>query len=944
MKKRFFYILILFLHLQTFAQKQSNIWYFGQNVGLDFSSGSPATIRNGETLNFAGCASMCDRNGNLLFYTNGKVVYNRNHEIMQNGNSLQGNINSTQSALIVPFPKESKQYDPKKYYIFTTDVYNGRKGLRYSIVDMSKDNGKGAIISSAKNKMLLRHSAEKIATVIHNDCNSIWLVALSTIDGEDGEFDNLYNTYHSFLLSPSGIDENSVKTTVTRRVFGVGYMKSSPRGSKLAVAHTNSNVLAIYDFDNATGQLSNQILYENANSPYGIEFSKSGRHLFYSNANGVNQIRFSLSGTINATDFVGGSIGGINAGALQLGIDGKIYRSLYYQRESHYLNVIHNPNAFGSTCNIETGALDTNPNKTKAGLPIFNQALMQPNVDIIDDLNPNSIANNINVCEGESFTLFARTPENWDFQYDSNTVFSWFFEGNPISMPNQNFLEVNDDELGSGTYEVSILWKPNYCPFKGYANFRIDPNPIINAPIYINQCDEDNDGISELNLHNLNETLITNSDRYNITYYHTELDANNEENQITNAANYITSSTTINEPLWCRVEIRGCYATGTIHIEISTTNISYNSTLYECDDFVDLDNDNRDGLTFFNLTSVEDDVISLFPLENQPNLSVSYFHNINDALLQNNKIEDPQNYRNQLITTSTPERIYLRVNNNTDLDCVGFGEDLYVDLIVESLPTAHQVSNFKGCNYETNGTFPFNTSSLENELLLGQVDVSVSYFDENDIPILPTLPNPFISHQQIITARVTNNNTLDPDGACYDETRIRFFVNEPNTPVIETITIFDNRENNSASVLVTGTSEYEFSLNDQDYELANEIHGHIFNNLSEGMHTVYVQDTKGCSPKIKKEFIIIRFPKFITPNHDGINDTFSVYGGDVFVNSTITIYNRYGKKITHLKNNSPWNGTYLNKIANETEYWFVATFTDNEGKTYERKGHFSLKR
>ncbi|MEE9349602.1 MAG: T9SS type B sorting domain-containing protein [Flavobacteriaceae bacterium] len=585
----------------------------------------------------------------------------------------------------------------------------------------------------------------------------------------------------------------------------------------------------------------------------------------------------------------------------------------------------------------------TTPNKTKAGLPVFNQALMQANVDIIDGANPDNIANNINVCEGETFTLVARSPEDWGFSFGGNTIYTWSFEGNPISMPNQNYLEVSGNDLGAGTYDVSILWNPDFCPFKGYANFRIDSSPFINTPIYINQCDEDNDGYNEINLHNLVESLIANSTRYNITFYQNELDAKNDINEITNASNYITMSTPINEPIWVRVEIRGCYTVGEVHIEISTTNINYNSTLYKCDDFVDVNNDDRDGKTTFNLTNVESDVISLFPLDDQPNLIVSYFLTLNDALLQNNKIENPQNYRNISSTTPVAERIFMRISNNTNLDCVGLGEGLYIDLVVDQLPLANPVKNLKGCNYEHNGTFPFDTSSIENELLQGQTNVTISYFDENNVLIDP-LPNPFTTSQQVITARITNSITNDPDGACYDETRIRFFVNEPNTPIIETITIFDNQENNTASVLVSGTSEYEYSLNDIDYELANELHGHIFQNLTEGIHTVYVQDARGCSPKIQKDFIVIRFPKFITPNHDGINDSFSIYGADAYNTTTLKIYDRFGKRIANLTNNASWNGYYLDNIANETDYWFVATFTDSLGKEYERKGHFTLKR
>ena len=82
--KLFLICLLILLSLFSTAQagKEYNIWYFGDRAGLDFNSGKPVTLSDGALSTAEGCATICDSTGKLLFYTNGVIVYNRNHEIM----------------------------------------------------------------------------------------------------------------------------------------------------------------------------------------------------------------------------------------------------------------------------------------------------------------------------------------------------------------------------------------------------------------------------------------------------------------------------------------------------------------------------------------------------------------------------------------------------------------------------------------------------------------------------------------------------------------------------------------------------------------------------------------------------------------------------------------------------------------------------------------------
>jgi gliding motility-associated-like protein len=82
------------------------------------------------------------------------------------------------------------------------------------------------------------------------------------------------------------------------------------------------------------------------------------------------------------------------------------------------------------------------------------------------------------------------------------------------------------------------------------------------------------------------------------------------------------------------------------------------------------------------------------------------------------------------------------------------------------------------------------------------------------------------------------------------------------------------------------------------------------------------------------------YPKFFTPNGDGFNDTWKIKFSDVEEDLTVKIFDRYGKLIVELKNNSAWNGTFNGQELPATDYWFVVTRSN--GKEY--RGHFSLKR
>ena len=122
MKKLLFLLFLFFIAAFVFGQKQGNIWYFGDHAGLDFNSGSPVAITNGQTYlvdnHNEGTSVICDSAGALLFYSNGQQIWNKNHVTMFNGYNLLGHLSSTHAAFIVPLPGSERLF-----YLFTADAF-----------------------------------------------------------------------------------------------------------------------------------------------------------------------------------------------------------------------------------------------------------------------------------------------------------------------------------------------------------------------------------------------------------------------------------------------------------------------------------------------------------------------------------------------------------------------------------------------------------------------------------------------------------------------------------------------------------------------------------------------------------------------------------------------------------------------------------------------------
>lgn len=343
--------------------KRNNMWYFGMHSGIDFNCKTPTPIwgalRTGE-----GCAAISDSNGDILFYSNGINVFDRIHDTMPNGHDLLGGYSSTQSATITPVIGNNNQY-----YIFTTDGVTVKHengsiflGLNYSIIDMTLNNGMGDIMPEFKNINLTDSVGEKITVAAHSSPYKYWIVTQK-------DFSNIF---YAYLVSCNGISDTPVISKIGKAGGRAGYMKVTKDQKEIINADYYNDEIQIFDFDNATGKLSNLRTFSNGTLSiytglYNFQISPNDSLIYVLERNEIacyerfaDNIHSSRLSITTISSMYG------QRGGMQLAPDGKIYMSA----PSSYLDVINNPNdKFNPQIGIESFKL-LGGARAQGGFPI----------------------------------------------------------------------------------------------------------------------------------------------------------------------------------------------------------------------------------------------------------------------------------------------------------------------------------------------------------------------------------------------------------------------------------------------------------------------------------------------------------------------------------------------------------------------------------------------
>ena len=455
--KNLLHLSILLFSITLFAQGEANIWYFGRNAGIDFNLPSPTALTTGALNTLEGCSSISDSTGNLLFYSDGITVYDSTHAIMNysNGlpaNDLNGNPSSTQSGMIIPKPGSSNIY-----YLFTVGD-NQNPDFDLKTIDMSLNSGLGELINEngnfSENLALPTGNranwSEKVTAVKGLDCNTYWVISFA------GNTNSSNATFYAYKIDDTGVNTTPVISAVDN--VGIpnlgdgpntrGYLKISPDGTTLAIAHQNiDKQCLIYSFNNSTGQISNdgRSIFNNNNldgDAYGVEFSRSSKKLYLSSVSGFRDnlsnppttyklFQFDLEATnIEASKVLIHQQIGFR-GALQLGPDGKIYATipLAYDDtdgDAEFLDVIENPNADATDIIFTQDALSLNGRKSTQGLPPFITSIFSDIELTGDDGNGNILIindQNFNLCTGDNINITS------DPLLVGTTIYNWYKDG-----------------------------------------------------------------------------------------------------------------------------------------------------------------------------------------------------------------------------------------------------------------------------------------------------------------------------------------------------------------------------------------------------------------------------------------------------------------------------------------------------------------------------------
>ena len=898
----------------VFSQKESANWYFGDFAGLNFNSGVPVPLLDGKLITKEGCAAISDIRGNLLFYTDGITVWDRQHQAMPNGQGLMGHASSTESALIVPKPGSKSRFyiftiDQPSYYLKENVPING---VNYSEVDLALNNGFGDVVPGIKNKHLVTYdtndafeseykSTEKITAVTHSDGSSVWVITY------------FMGKFYSFLVDFNGVNANPVISTVPEKispafnddganVTAIGYLKVSPDGKKLAIAHSStkagsprsgtkkSGKLLLYDFNSSNGIVSNELEILSGAYPYGVEFSPNSKLLYVTN-NVFDQSDTFINADLFQYNLESSNIAGSRqtiktsqnvAGALQLAIDGKVYRAGYKALgKGLSISVINSPNKLGTACDYSENTVGLGGRASELGLPPFVQSIFLYSFDY--ELT----------CLNDQ-THFFITSE------DLHDAVLWDFGDGQTSTLEEPY----HTYASPGVYTVSLTLYLNGNEQDPLLKQIIISKPpdVLNTIYDLIQCDSydsfPNDGISTFNLQDANSAISLNTtEAVQVYYYHSKDDADNDVFN-TNALPNIYSNSVPNEILFAKVIAANtdCYNLAQVRLVAKQAFDIGDQEAAACD----FDND---LVADFDLQMAASNISS--SLNFPSDVSITFYEKENDAVLGINSLPN--------LYSSKSRMLYIKAESNNA--CYGSGY-LYLkvkafpqlnDQIISICSTDFPITISSGIDSinQTDYSYMWNTNQTTNEIQVNQPGVySVRVYD---------------------------------DANC--EKTVNVTVKQNETPSIKDLVI----DGHSIQVVLANTplSDYLFSVDNMNatYQSSN-----TFLDLKEGLHQLYVKDINSCET-ISREFYIFGFPKYFTPNNDGTNDTWNVYGLDPtqFSNKTLSldIFDRYGKLIKSFNPliSKGWNGTYNGALLSPDDYWYYIKLPNGD----EYRGHFALK-
>lgn len=466
-------------------------------------------------------------------------------------------------------------------------------------------------------------------------------------------------------------------------------------------------------------------------------------------------------------------------------------------------------------------------------------------------------------------------------------------------------------------------------------NVIVNPLPVVINDVILKQCDDDTDAVSNFNLTEAN-SIISSQSNLTFKYYLTQANAINNVGQITNETIYNSAN---NGVVWARIENQNeCFRTAKVNLVVSATQIPatfQKITLEECDDFIDANDPDNDGIDYFSFSSTNNSfasatssLLSLFA--SSANLSVTYYETQADALAETDAIDttNPDGFRN---TVPNLQNIWVRIDSNVNNDCVGLGQ--YLDLKVNPLPDFNIIDTKILCvqpgtgagsfaidaTPTTPGTYTYTWTPTNPETTAGEEN---AIFNASETGVYKVV--------------VTNTATT-----CFKEDETEIIISSgPQSVEAQLVSeVFTSGLSTIQAIVIGGFGTYEYSLDQVEWQ-----NSPVFTNLENNIYTIYVRDINGCGMENSNPITTISYPNYFTPNGDSYHDTWNISGLTNEFEAKIYIFDRYGKLLKQINPyGNGWDGKFNGLEMPSTDYWFKIEYVEN-GVQKEFKSHFSLKR
>jgi hypothetical protein len=391
MKYLIFIVIVLSITSSEAQHKEDYIWMLGFNTiafKMDFNKNPLALeetfIANAYSFD-SNNASICNADGELLFYTNGCAVLNRDFEVMPNGDSLNFDIYmelsgwdnceygylGIQDIMILPDPSDQEGY----YIIHKPRMWEDndvQSDIWISYVDMSLDGRMGDVVYKNVPIYTGEPLSSYLTAINHSNGKDWWI-----IQGVDDD-----SIFVTFLIDEVGVhrmeDQNSHVYFTENKTSASGTARFSPDGTMYAMYNEEDGLL-LYDFDRNTGLVDfRDHTVTHDTSGFGIycsvEWSPNSRFLYTASRTRLYQVdtwEEDLSDGVRLIDSYNGTLDPFPTTFFLMaqGPDCRIYMCPTSSTNSYH--VINKPDELGIACDFRQNGVKL-PNTTGvASFPNF---------------------------------------------------------------------------------------------------------------------------------------------------------------------------------------------------------------------------------------------------------------------------------------------------------------------------------------------------------------------------------------------------------------------------------------------------------------------------------------------------------------------------------------------------------------------------------------------